>query len=1027
MTTACQYAELHAISNFTFLRGASHPEELVARASALGYRAIALTDECSLSGVVRAHAEAKLHGIRFIVGTEIILEEGMHLVLLSTDRNSYGLLSHLISRGRCNAPKGTYRLEKQDLEQLTPLGCAVIWKAGGESTVEQGAWLAGLFPGSTWIGVTLHRDGQDGSRLADSEKLAGQCQLPRVACGNVHMHHPDRRPLRDTLAAIRDTVPLDQVGPRGLKNAEQYLRPRSHLARLYPGELLAASCDIAEQCNFSLDVLRYEYPQCLVPEGHTGTTWLRELAEQGLKMRWPDGESHEIRKQVDMELALIRELEYEPYFLTVHDIVRYARSQGILCQGRGSAANSAVCYCLGITEVNPSRINMLFERFISRERDEPPDIDVDFEHERREQVIQYIYRKYGRDRAALAATVITYQPRSAIRDVGKALGFSLDQVDRLARSIQFWDDRRTLDQRLSENGFDPDNRRICMLMNLVQQILGFPRHLSQHVGGFIISRGVLSQLVPIENAAMADRTVIQWEKDDLETLGLLKIDVLALGMLSAIRKSFDYIYDYRGEKLTMDTIPQDDTRVYQMIQRADTVGVFQIESRAQMSMLPRLRPASYYDLVIEIAIVRPGPIQGDMVHPYLKRRNNPESVTYPSEALKTVLQRTLGVPIFQEQVMKIAIVAAGFTPGEADQLRRCMAAWKRKGGLEKFEGRLLTGMLARGYTREFAEQVFRQIRGFGDYGFPESHSASFALLAYVSSWLKCHEPAVFCCALLNSQPMGFYRPAQLVNDAVRHGVEVRPVEINHSQWDCRLEASGSDRPAVRLGFRMVKGLSRAVADKIVDFRSSAPYRDVQDLVHRCSIDRRNLSSLAQANSLLQISGDRHRAYWEAAGVEEPGGVFAAPVFNEAEPMLPKAGEWDETLADYASTGLTLGRHPVEQLRNRLHSAGILSARELAEQQNGKMISVTGLVINRQRPMTASGVVFMTLEDETGQANIVIWPKIVEKQRKALMKSRLITVTGKLQIESNVVHVIANQLLNCNYMISGLSTRSRDFH
>ena len=1026
-----EYAELHVISNFTFLRGASHPEELVSRAHELGYRAVAITDECSLSGIVRAHGEAKRCGIQLLIGTEIIMEESLHLILLATDRQSYGEISHLVSRGRRNADKGYYRLCLDDLNNMPTQSCIAIWKADRNASFEQSDQLQSLFPGLLWIGVSLKRDGFDYERLESTGRLSRKSGLPRVACGDVHMHHPARRPVRDTLDAIRLKLPLNEMGYQISSNGDQHLRPLSHIARIYPPGMIEESIRIAALCDFSLDVLRYEYPGCLVPDGYTATTWLRYLVEQGVRKRWPEGESDKVRKQVEMELGLIEELKYEPYFLTVYDIVRFARSKGILCQGRGSAANSTACYCLGITEVDPSRMNLLFERFISRERNEPPDIDVDFEHERREEVIQYIYQKYGRSRAALAATVITYKPRSAIRDVGKVLGFSLDQVDRIAKSIYSWDERKVLNQRLLESGFDPENSRIKLLINLVQQILGFPRHLSQHVGGFVITEGVLSKLVPVENASMAGRTVIQWEKSDLETLGLLKIDVLALGMLSAIRKCFEYIQGYRGAAYSMASIPREDPAVYQMIQRADTVGVFQIESRAQMSMLPRLKPASYYDLVIEIALVRPGPIQGDMVHPYLRNRNNPEQVSYPSEALREVLERTLGVPIFQEQVMRIAMVAAGFSPGEADQLRRSMAAWKKRGGLEIYRDKLINGMLARGYAPEFAEQVFNQIRGFGDYGFPESHSASFALLAYVSSWLKHYEPAAFLCALLNSQPMGFYQPAQLVHDAVRHGVEVRPVDINESLWDCRLETSRTSRPAVRLGFRMVKGLSKPVAEKIIRYRDNSRFSNLQDLVHRCGIDRKNLSSLAEANALLEISGHRHRAYWDAAGTEPSAGWFShmmsSPVFNEATPMLPVPGKWDETLSDYASTGLTLGNHPVALLRGQLNEIGILPASALGDQKEGRFVSVTGLVINRQRPMTASGVVFMTLEDETGQVNIVIWPKLAEQQRTALMRSRLITVKGKLQTESNVIHLIARELLNCNHMIGHLETRSRDFH
>ena len=1005
----------------------------MARADDLGYRAIAITDECSLSGMVRAWTEARERAIHLVVGSSFDLGGGLRLVLLAADRASYGNLCRLITRVRRQAEKGEYRLDLDDLGALALDGCLAIWSIHTLSTPDQGRALASLFPDRLWIGVHLERSGRDRMLLAHSEGLAHALGLPRTACGNVLMHHPDRRPLRDVLTAIRLGRPLAELGHDLPQNGEQYLRPRSHLARLYPAELLAESVSIAGRCVFEPGTLRYEYPDDLTPPGISDAGWLRQLTQEGMARRWPDGVPAKVRQQIDNELQLIGELHYEPYFLTVYDLVRFAREQGILCQGRGSAANSAVCYCLGITEVNPANVDLLFERFISRERNEPPDIDVDFEHERREEVIQYIYRRYGRHRAALAATVITYRARSAIRDVGKAIGLSLDQVTRIAKSVQHWDKPEVLDERLRDAGFDPANPRIRLLLRLVEQIIGFPRHLSQHVGGFVIARRELAELVPIENASMADRTVIQWEKDDLEALGLLKVDVLALGMLSAIRKTFDYIRDYRGEALTMAGIQNrgEDPAVYGMIQRADTVGVFQIESRAQMSMLPRLRPANYYDLVIEIAIVRPGPIQGDMVHPYLRNRNNPGQVTYPSEALKGVLKRTLGVPIFQEQVMKIAMVAAGFTPGEADGLRRAMAAWKRRGGLEHFEDKLIGGMLERGYSREFAEQVFNQVKGFGDYGFPESHSASFALLAYVSSWLKHYEPAAFCCGLLNSQPMGFYRPAQLVNDAVRHDVEVRPVDVNESQWDCHLEPGRTSKaqhtPALRLGLRMVKGLSEEAGRQLVTVRSNARFRSVQDLTQRTGLDKKALGALAAADALAGLAGHRHRAGWEVAGVEEPVETLGVAEFNEATPMLPKPARWQNTVADYASTGLTLGEHPLSQLRGTLSERGMVTADELTTIPSGKRATVAGLVLNRQRPGTASGVMFATLEDETGHANIVIWPKLVEKQRRVLLTTRLLIVHGKVQTESGVTHLIADRLADGSDMVADLVTRSRDFH
>ncbi len=1022
------YAELHAISNYSFLCGASFP------ADKLGYRAIAITDECSLSGIVRAHNAAKQCSIKLIVGSEFYLDDGMHLILLATHRISYGTLCKIISLARKTAKKGEYRLTRKDIEQQDLEGLIALWAPRAETPLgpktRDGLWIKSQFPGSTWIAINMNRDGKDGIRLSQAKALSQACSLPLIACGDIEFHHPKRQPVRDVLNAIRQKRPLSEMGYRLHSNAEQYLRPKSHLARLYPSEMIRATIDVTNRCLFSLDEIRYEYPDSLVPDGYNDTEWLAHLTKQGAQSRWPKGIPAKIMDQIKSELALIQDLHYEAYFLTVHDIVRYAQSRSILCQGRGSAANSVICYCLGITSVDPTQIDLLFERFISRERNEPPDIDVDFEHERREEIIQYIYRKYGRDRAALAATVITYQPKSAIRDVSKALGLSLDQADRLAGSINFWDDRNTLRQRLTEAGFDPENPKITQLMTLVNQIIGFPRHLSQHVGGFVISRGLLNEMVPVENAAMPDRTVIQWERDDLESLGLLKVDVLALGMLSAIRKCFDYIEGYRAKRYELHTIKPDDPEVYGMIQRADTLGVFQIESRAQMSMLPRLKPSNYYDLVVEIAIVRPGPIQGDMVHPYLQRRNNPDLVTYPSEALRKVLQRTLGVPIFQEQVMKIAIVAAGFSAGEADQLRRSMAAWKRRGGLEKYETKLKDGMLNRGYPAKFADQIFSQIKGFGDYGFPESHSASFALLAYISSWLKYYEPAAFCCALLNSQPMGFYRPAQLVNDARQHGVEVRPIDVNTSQIDSTLEPTRSSKtaqPAIRLGLRMVKGLSRKSMENIIHQRNSLQFKTIRELAQRCHLDKSQLSKLAAADALVTISGNRYRAYWETSGIEPEMPITGVPNFIEGLPLLRKPTEWQNTLADYESTGLTLGNHPLALLREKLNTEGISQSNVLGRTSNGQIIKVAGLVLNRQRPMTATGVVFVTLEDETGYANIVIWPKLVESQRRILLQSQLMVVTGTVQTESNVTHVIARQLQDFSELTQSLRSKSRNFH
>ena len=993
MASLPDYAELHCLSNFSFLRGASHPEELVSRAQALGYRALALTDECSLAGAVRAHQRAKECGLPLILGTEI-LAEGVKLVLLAADRRSYGAISSLITTGRRRSKKGAYSLKLADVESVSGTGALMLWIPGQDPA--PAAWIAERFHGHAWIGTELHCGPNDRARMAFLKNISRKSMLPLVASGDVHMHVRSRRRLQDVLTAVRLGRPVAQCGQALFPNAERHLRLRMRLAQLYPTELLAETLVIAERCGFSLDCLKYEYPAELVPEGHTPASWLRMLAEQGLRRRFPAGAPAKVAELMEHELRLIAELGYEPFFLTVHDVVRYARDQEILCQGRGSAANSVVCYALGITEVDPARMNMLFERFVSRERNEPPDIDVDFEHQRREEVIQYVYRKYSRERAALAATVICYRPKSAVRDVGKALGLPLDEVDRLAKGLTFWDTRSALPGCLDGQ-----------FLELVQTLVGFPRHLSQHVGGFVISRGPLAQLVPIENAAMPDRSVIQWDKDDLEALGLLKVDVLALGMLSAIRRALQFI------NLPIHEVPPEDPAVYRMIQKADTVGVFQIESRAQMSMLPRLRPQNFYDLVIEVAIVRPGPIQGGMVHPYLRRRRGLEPVVYPSPEVEAVLKRTLGVPIFQEQVMELAMVAAGFTPGEADRLRRSMAAWKRSGGLEPFEERLKTGMRRNGYSEAFADSIYRQILGFGEYGFPESHSASFALLVYVSSWIKCHYPAAFCAALLNSQPMGFYAPAQLVQDARRHGVEVRPPDVQLSEWDCTLEGG-----AVRLGLRMVSGLAEGEGRRIAAGR---PYRSIHDL----KLNKGDLRCLAAAGALESLAGHRRFARWVAAGA-----VQRAPLdipAHECVPALEAPPEGEEIVADYASLGLTLGRHPLALLRKRLDKMRLLKAEELKSRPHGAPARVAGLVTCRQRPDTASGVIFVTLEDETGCMNIVVWRDLLERQRRELLGARLMGVAGVVERDGEVVHLVAQRLSDYSALLGPLATGSRDFH
>ncbi len=1031
MTKSPDYAELHAISNFTFLRGASHPEELVARACKLGYRALALTDECSLAGVVRAHIAARDHSLHLIIGAEFSLTDGPRLVLLATNRQGYGNLSELITRSRRAADKGAYHLTRADLASGVP-ECLTLLIPDLQPDAEAVRWLRHTFPDRAWLAVELLYGPDDSARLKQLQQLSKDTGIPLTAAGDVHMHVRSRRASQDTLTAIRLGATVSKAGHRLYPNGERHLRRRGELARIYPTELLTETVRIAERCRFSLGELRYEYPRELVPAEETPTGHLRKLTEAGVRERWPQGAIKKVRQQIEHELRLIAELKYEPYFLTVHDIVRFAKDQNILCQGRGSAANSAVCYCLGITEVNPARMELLFERFISKERNEPPDIDVDFEHERREEVIQHIYSKYGRNRAALAATVITYRPRSAVRDVGKALGLSLSQVDRLAKSLVWWDGRRVISERLREAGFDPANPVIGHLVGLVNTLVGFPRHLSQHVGGFVISQDALSRLVPIENAAMPERTVIQWDKDDLDALGLLKIDVLGLGMLSAIHRAFDLVKDYRGAEFTLSTIPAEDPAVYEMIQHADTIGVFQIESRAQMSMLPRLRPKTFYDLVIEVAIVRPGPIQGNMVHPYLRRRQGREPVTYPSPAVREVLERTLGVPIFQEQVIKLAIVAAGFSAGEADRLRRAMAAWRRKGGLEPFEKRLVEGMRERGYSEDFAQRIFQQIQGFGEYGFPESHAASFALLVYVSAWLKCYEPAAFTCALLNSQSMGFYAPAQLIQDARRHGVEVRAVDVCASSWDCTIQRTEDRRQktgggVLRLGLRMVKGFSRAGADRLVAARAHKSFANIEDLARRTKLSRRDLDVLAAAGALVTLAGNRRQAYWQILGIEDPLPTLPDASIPEGLPMLRQPTVADNTVADYKHLGFTLGQHPLGLLRSRLNRLQVLTAAELKALPHGHAAHTAGLVITRQRPGTATGVIFLTLEDETGHFNVVVWGNLAERQRREVLEARLLGVVGKIQREGKVLHVIATRLHDHSALLGELVTRSRDFH
>ena len=1080
------YAELHCLSNFSFQRGASHPDELVTRAYDLGYEALALTDECSVAGVVRADTALKehiaeltkedeahpelppqRHPFKLLLGSEFAFE-GFRLVAIARNLAGWGGLCQFITAARMAAPKGRYHVSLQESNFSLLRECEMVFvPQRGEVETDRIAGQVGevveRLGTLPWLAVELFNELDDDLWLATLQQVRLATGAPLLAAGDVHMHVRSRKPLQDVITAVREGCTVAECGFALQSNAERHLRSRLRLEMIYPRALLAATLELARRCNFGLHEIAYNYPMESVPVGLTPAQALRRLTLQGMHKRYPQGAPFKVRRQILHELELIAFKRYEMYFLTVEDIVRHARSQGILCQGRGSAANSAVCYCLHVTEVDPTMTNLLFERFISRERNEPPDIDVDFEHQRREEVIQYIYRKYGRERAAIAAVVVRYRSRSALRDVGKALGVPAALVDAFAKD-HYWFDSEILEQRLSEAcervGVTASPALIAQWLELTQQLRDFPRHLSQHVGGFVLTQSKLTQLVPVENASMPDRSIIQWEKDDLEAVGLMKVDVLALGMLSAIRRAIDFRNAWRGEDgaepWTLQQIPREVPEVYDMICAADTVGVFQIESRAQMSMLPRLKPRQFYDLVVEVAIVRPGPIQGGMVHPYLqarKRRDAGEEIKYIKDELAPALGRTLGVPIFQEQVMQLAMVAARFTADQADALRRSMAAWSRKGGVHRFREPLVEGMTANGYPLAFAEGIFKQIEGFGEYGFPESHAASFALLVYISCWLKCCEPACFLAAILDAQPMGFYSPSQLVQDACRHGVEVRPVDVTASALDCTLEradalspcqrererevvarsAINPNQPAVRLGLRQIAHLSQAGATRLVEARAQALFQSVEDLALRADLDACDMAALAGADALMALAGHRRQQVWQATAQRRAPQLLKGVPVHESPLQLEEASEGEEIVGDYAALGLTLRRHPLALLRPRFERLRLLTADQLRPLPHGRKVRACGIVTMRQRPPTAKGVMFVTLEDETGIVNVIVWKDLVEAQRGPLLKSKLLAVEGVWQrdVESGgeVRHLLAHGFRDLTPWLGRLAEnrRSRDFH
>ena len=1013
------YAELCVSSNFSFLTGASHPEELVERAAELGLAAVAITDRNSFAGIVRGHAEAKKRGIRYLVGVRVVLDDGMQLLAYPTERDAYARLCRLLTVGKRRTVKGQCQLR---LDDVLEWGEGSLWVLVGEPPpAAVAASLKEAFPDCVYLGMAPGYDGEDRRRFAERRELARRAAVPTVAVGEVLMHRGSRRRLADILSCIREKTVIDRLGRLAQPNAERRLKSAAEMRRLFAEDPQAVdnTLHIAERCRFSLDELRYEYPD--EPTGGLSPDRrLRQLSEEGLSRRYPNGVPQRVRAMVEKELALVASLEYARYFLTVHDVVSFARSQGILCQGRGSAANSVICFALGITEISPETIAMVFERFISEVRNEPPDIDVDFEHERREEVIQYVYRKYGRHRAGLCSTVIHFRTRAAIREVGKAMGLSEDAVAALSGLVWGWSEKGISPSLARAAGLDVQDRRLRQTLELTAEIIGFPRHLSQHVGGFVITRGRLDELCPVENAAMQERTVIEWDKDDIDVLGMLKVDVLSLGMLSCIRKAFDLLSVWKDLDCTIATLPPEDPKVYDMLSRADTVGVFQVESRAQMSFLPRMRPHNFYDLVIEVAIVRPGPIQGNMVHPYLRRRHGEESVRYPSRDLESVLGKTLGVPLFQEQAMQIAVVAAGFTPSEADGLRRALGSFRGPGKVERFRERFISGCIDNGYDRSFAEDCFRQLEGFSNYGFPESHAASFALLVYASAWLKCHHPEVFCCALLNAQPMGFYAPAQIVRDARNRGVTVLPVCAEHSYWDNVLEPEAAGGLALRLGLRQIRGFPEEDGLWLAAARGKG-YGSVEAIWRRAGLPRRTLERLAAADGFATYGLNRREALWQVRGLggDKPLELFRQSGEGLLEPAsaLPAMSPHEEVFEDYVALRLTLRQHPLALLNAALGPHN--SSASLQKTADKSKLTVAGLVISRQRPQTAGGIIFLTLEDDSGTANIIVRPKVFDKYRREIMVGRLLRIHGRLQREGQVSHVIASRIDDLSPLLDSL--------